>query len=533
MTEHQGWPPAAGPAPYHPAPAPAASRSAPAAALGNLTGLGLGYAYLGRWWRMALHLAITAALVVIAFVTGAAALPWLWVVVALAWLGWMAVDAWRIAGAHHPAPRGAAAQALPVAAAVVLVAVVVGGYVLYGAGARASYAEATAARDRGDCATALPQYERVTGIYRLAPAGDVAAADADGAECAAFVAATDARDRGEFAESVRLHQEFRRAHPNTVLTPFVGQSLRDTYTAWATMLRSSADFAGAVRVYRDLLVEVGTGPAAAQVRAELAATYVDEANARRAQLAGTDDPLRLDAARVAMGNLLLVQRELADTPSAAIAQQGIQDTYAAAVTQGTTGRWCESTPLMDYFVGLPDAETAGLVGRANADRATTLYQCGSVRYGAGDFPGAAMALDQLVGQYPNDPQVAQARSLSIAAKVADATGTAPAVPAPYAGDSPGPIALTIYNDNPDELRIFVVGATAHEVVVPGCGDCPASYPAGADACPSVSGKPSVTLRLRAGDYTVVGLYPDSTTSVSQTTLEGGFTYTNCQYRQDR
>lgn len=64
-------------------------------ALLNLTGLGLGYVYLGRRRRQVLHLLITVALVVIAFVTGAAALPWLWVVVAVCWLGWMAVDGWR------------------------------------------------------------------------------------------------------------------------------------------------------------------------------------------------------------------------------------------------------------------------------------------------------------------------------------------------------------------------------------------------------------------------------------------------------
>ena len=86
------------------------------AALLNLTGLGLGYSYLGRWWRQALHLVVTAGLVVIAFATGAAALPWLWVAITIAWLGWMAVDAWRIARSRHAAPAGAGGHALPVAA---------------------------------------------------------------------------------------------------------------------------------------------------------------------------------------------------------------------------------------------------------------------------------------------------------------------------------------------------------------------------------------------------------------------------------
>ncbi|MDN5855670.1 MAG: hypothetical protein L0K86_23080 [Actinomycetia bacterium] len=65
---------------------PGPPRSPIGAGLLNLTGLGLGYAYLGRWWRQALHIVITAGLVVIAFATGAAALPWVWVAVAIGWL---------------------------------------------------------------------------------------------------------------------------------------------------------------------------------------------------------------------------------------------------------------------------------------------------------------------------------------------------------------------------------------------------------------------------------------------------------------
>ena len=55
-------------------PGPRPWRSAPAAVLLNLTGLGLGYLYLGRRWRRPRSAAVTAVLVVVAFATDAAKL---------------------------------------------------------------------------------------------------------------------------------------------------------------------------------------------------------------------------------------------------------------------------------------------------------------------------------------------------------------------------------------------------------------------------------------------------------------------------
>lgn len=137
---------------------PGAPRSPIAAALLNLTGLGLGYSYLGRWWRQALHLVVTAGLVVIAFVTGAAALPWLWVAVTIGWLGWMAVDGFRQAREGHAPAR----HPLAVVGALALVGAMAAGYVLYGAAGARTYADAAAARDRGDCAAAVDGFGQVT-----------------------------------------------------------------------------------------------------------------------------------------------------------------------------------------------------------------------------------------------------------------------------------------------------------------------------------------------------------------------------------
>ncbi len=77
--------------------------------------------------------------------------------------------------------------------------------------------------------------------------------------------------------------------------------------------------------------------------------------------------------------------------------------------------------------------------------------------------------------------------------------------------------------------MFVVGLTAHEVVLPGCGDCPAEYGGSAEACPSLDGRPSLQLTLPAGSYTVVGEYAAADPSVQFDLIEDGFSYTDCLF----
>ncbi|HEY0639302.1 MAG TPA: hypothetical protein VGD67_16755, partial [Pseudonocardiaceae bacterium] len=77
-----------------------------AAAVGNLSGLGVGYALLREWLRAGLAVAGSAVLVTAAFVTGAASQPWLWRGIVLVWVGLAALDGARIARRPRVAPAG-------------------------------------------------------------------------------------------------------------------------------------------------------------------------------------------------------------------------------------------------------------------------------------------------------------------------------------------------------------------------------------------------------------------------------------------
>ena len=185
-------------------------RSAWAAALANLTGLGLGYAYLRRPLRVVAAVVGTLVLLVIAFVTDAPNAPWLWRAVAAIWLGGQAVDGARIARSGPRPPRGAAL--LPIWGAGAAVTVLVAGYLGYGAAERTTFATAVAAQARGDCATATPAFDAVTGRYRLTLADDVLDAAARRAECAAYTAASMAQDTGAVAAAEDALRAFRHDH---------------------------------------------------------------------------------------------------------------------------------------------------------------------------------------------------------------------------------------------------------------------------------------------------------------------------------
>lgn len=504
-----------------------------AAALLNLTGLALGYAYLQRWRRTALYLVGTVGLVVIAFATGAASLPWLWRALAVGWLGWMAFDGWRLAR-QGPRLQEARQQWAPSVLGAVLVVVVAGGYLLYVAAGRSVYADGVAAQSRADCATAITKFDTVAGPYELTLSRNVAAAEQNRAQCVAFEAASQAEASGGYPDAVRRYQDHRRIYPASALAPFVHENLKRSYAAWAGSLRGSRDYPAAIGVYRELLVESGSEPGAAQVRGALAATYFEQVEAARAALPASSPDQRVELARTAVDALLVVQRDLADTALAATVPQALTATYVAAITPLAEQKFCDARPVLDYLVTLPVAETAGVVGTANSDRARAMLECGLGHYRAADYSGAIAELDKLTAAYPDDPRAAQARSAIIAARVAIEKdgGPAPVLPAPLGGNSPGTIELRLYNDNPLEARVLLAGATAHEITIPGCPGCPASYGPADDKCPTLTGKPSVTLRLKAGTYDMLVSRPADTTIkklISMETIRPSFIHTTCHY----
>lgn len=413
-----------------------------AAALLNLTGLSLGYAYLGRWLRGGIHLVLTAGIVVLALVTGAGSLPWVWRAVAFLWLLWMALDAARIA---HATPKPERSGGV-VAVAVLAVVAVIGGYVAYGIAGHAAYTRGTDAMGRGDCAAANGEFDTVTGPFALTLSGDGPAAKDRRVECDAFTAAAATSDLGA---RVTAYQAFQRDHAASPLHGLVAENL--------------------------------------------AQTQVDKVAADRPAIAAATGADRSGLVRTAVETLLSVRRDAGRTRAAAAVPDALGDVFTSAVQ----GKPCDALPTVEYLVGVPDADAAAIVGKAEADLPGRLLNCGLDQFRGRDLEGATQQLTKVTTDYPNDRGVPQARSALIAVAVAKQTSDPLVVPAPL--DRPGSLKVTLYNITSSEMKVSLTGSSAAEVTLPGCGGCPNSVAPGTP-CPDPAGKPATSVQVDPGLY---------------------------------
>jgi hypothetical protein len=434
---------------YAPPPPPKLAgppKSVVGAALLNLTGFGLGYAYLRSRVLLAVTLVLTAALVTLGFVTGAAAQPWLWRGVFLGWVAGLGLHAAYLASRRAPG----APQRKPVLAGVAAVAVVVAGYVGYGIAGAAAYDRGVAAQENGDCATARSEFGTVTGPFELTLSHEVLDAQALVEECAAYEKAVAAQKRADYESAITLYDDFGKIYPDSVLKEHVHTNLADTHFAKATSWREPV-------------------------------TPVD--------------------ARISVDTLLMLRREFGDTEVVKKVPQAIVDMFTAATKPYAEGKFCDSLVVLAYFAGLePSSAGEKVVADANVYRARSLYECGMSQACAHD--GYALGtLETFLEAYPNDPGVPQAKSARIALKVGAAAGVELPMPPPLGDNNPGSISVTFYNDSNRPMPLLLAGPTAHEFTIPACATCPESYvkddPA---ACKNLNGRTSVTLRLTPNTY---------------------------------
>jgi len=475
----------------------------PPAVMLNLTGLGLGYLHLRRWGFAAVHLALTAGLVGLAFATDAARAPWLWRILALLWvLGSAAVAAWL---ARRPAARrsaGVTGNVVPVVVAVVVLAAEVAGYAVYVAAADRTWDTATAALSRGDCGAAAPAFTQVGGVYQLTLSQHAGEAAESGRECSALVAADTARVEGRPADAVRAYRAFRADFPDSALRPTVDEELPRAVGEWAAALRKAGDPARAIGVYRDGLAE----PQSDALRPELADTYLESATQLVADLPYGEGQL-VAATGSVLDGLLIVRGEFADTPAAGRVGRVLTDLMTALGPRIAAMGPCPSMMALDTLARVRADRVPEIVDSVARQRATVLLACGLQRYRAGLLAPAVETLAVIEKSYPQSPELAQARSARIAADVALAVGRpAPAVPAPFAGDAVGPVPVTLYNVAPTPVQVLVGGSSMHQVELPACADC------GADrqrACSTAAGRPQVVVRLAPGRFDVVIRAPGS------------------------
>jgi len=399
MAEPAPAPPAPeeGPAPPEARP-PRPVRGVPRGSLGvvllNFTGLSLGYLYLHRWLRVIVYLLFTAGLVITAFLTNAAYLPFLWVL-------WMAFDggwlAWRM---RRAAPTGAVGRWwLPVVVALLLIVFEIAGLGAYYVLGQQDFAAGVSAHEAADPRSAIQHFRRVTTFYELTFSPNVPEADARIVEDSVLVLADSAWKREAYADAAAGYEAYLGLYPASVLVPFARESAASVYDEWAVALRRSGEVGAAIEKYLIVQGDYPDTPTGQGIAPRVAEAY-DEwaAQLRQAgQYAG------------AIEKYQTILNEYPETPAGAQAVASLVETYGQwADYLRQEGRYSEAIEKYQLVLSqYPDTPTGAQVKTLVAE--TYSQWAGQLRKD-GQYDQAIDKYQTIRREYPGTPIAAQART---------------------------------------------------------------------------------------------------------------------------
>ncbi|MFI6347654.1 hypothetical protein [Streptomyces sp. NPDC050560] len=494
------------PGPPPPPRGPADPLRATAVALLNLSGLGIGYALLRRWFALAVCLVATGLLLLLALPADPDG------VAPGVLAGYAAV---LVVAAVHGAIRAlrsplAWPPQAPVAAllGLVLLAVPVSGAYLYD-GAR-DEATQQALLDRlhdadtlvqkaknqpftsvkADYAKALDTYGDIDGGHRDSRAGKLVPDRLD----AYYRAVGAPYDDKKYCDAIDPLKYLRNV-PDTIDEKTLG-ALAD----WPDeRLATSLYECGAADIGVDAHAEPKNGDLA-----ELLTTFPESGQAAKVE------PAFKAAIDDAAGDVK------GDDPCAAATRLRTLDAQASALADDAG----------DGKGALNDD-----AGSARGKVPGGTYACGVDEFKKKDFESALDTLNGFVKDYGKDKNAASAKRIAIAAEVAQAVpGAGEHLPS---ADKGGSIPVTIENDSPDTIEVLYTGPVTGKLTLKPCGSCShysGEAEAALDACKD-SGKhyPSKTLHLPVG--TTYFLHKPTSGSAGSDTakIESGYTYTECAY----
>ncbi|MFB7243901.1 hypothetical protein CW362_11420 [Streptomyces populi] len=496
------------PMPTAPPPAPASPWRAVAVALLNLSGLGLGYAVVRRWWLMAVCWVATAILLLVALPADPDGVPGAAVVLYLVFLALAAAHGAAVGLRARPAllPSALIAAVL----GVVLLAVPATGVVLY-----------DGARDEATERMLLDRLDRADELVERSGKQDFATAEAGYRRALASYAALgedhpDSRAARQVPDRLETYYEtvgapYARKDYCSAVPPL--KYLRTVPRAMdERQLGDLADWPDdrlATSLYECAAASLSGGSEGWTTQFdELLSTFPRSAQAGKVEPAVRN---AVDEAVRSVGG---------DDPCAAVQRLDGLDTQV----RGLSG---ERAGVADALG--KDADRASDNARSGA------YACGVDQYKDKKFGDAVTTMNDFAKNNPHHKNRARARKIAIAAEVAQ---TVPAagkrLPTTASG---GGIAVTVKNDSPDDITVLYTGPVTGSFDLKACGSC-TSYSLGSTLgigfkpCSSGKNYPQRTIHLPVGTTYFVhksrsgaGKSPASDTAK----LSPGYVYTECAY----
>ncbi|MFF9079818.1 hypothetical protein ACF1BR_09070 [Streptomyces rubiginosohelvolus] len=493
-------------------PPPGAPLRAAAAALLNLTGLGLGYALLGRWGRAAVCWAATAVLLWVALPADPDGVPAGLLVGYLLVLVLAAVDGGRIA--RRSAVGGAWRPGLAVGLGVVLLAVPVGGAVVYGS-----------ARDEAREQMLLERLE----------SGDERVATASGQP---FEAA-----KSEYGKALDVYRALGEDHPGSRAAKLVPDRLKAYYDAVSTPYakKRHCEAVAPLTYLRTLPDSVDK-----KVLGELAA-WPDTPLAESLYACGVS---RLGGAGSGSGGgggteLGELLRTFPESAFARRVAPAIDERIKDQVTALKGAEPCTATEVLRGLGAtasrLPDDSVKKLSADADEGVVDGVYACGVDQFKDGKFGAARTTLTDFARTYKSDGRVRQARNIATAAEIADDRPAAGKRLPPSKRPGGARMELVISNDAPNTVEVLYTGPVTGTVTLRACAGCERySASEGPRRACKASGRnyPKARLQLPAGEYHFLYKHGTGATArvdsySSGTRVQPGYTYTSCTYVIER
>ncbi|MFI0866009.1 hypothetical protein [Streptomyces californicus] len=489
-----------------PPPDGAALRSAGAALL-NLSGLGLGYALVGRWGRAVVCWAATGSLVWAALPADPDGVPEGVLVGYLLVLVAAAVDGARIA--RRSALGGAWRPVVAVGLGVVLLAVPAGGAAVYGS-----------ARDEAR--------ERML-LERLA--------DGDERVEAAGRQPYDAA-KGTYAQALRVYRALAEDHPGSRAAKLVPDRLEAYYRSVSAPYEQKRHCEAVAP-----LTHLRTLPESVdrKLLGELA-SWPDEPLAESLYACGVSRLGGVGGGGAELGELL---RTFPDSASARQVGPAVEERITAQVAALKGDEPCAATEVLRGLgttaARLPDERVKKLGAEAGKRVVDGVYACGVDQFEDGKFAEARTTLTGFSRAYRDDGRVRRARDIATAAEIA-ADRPAAGKRLPPAKRPGGPrMELVISNDAPNTVEVLYTGPVTGTVSLKACAGCE-RYRAseGSRRACRASGRdyPKARLRLPAGEYHFLYKHGTGATArvdsySSGTRVQPGYTYTSCTYVIER
>ncbi|MGA5194724.1 hypothetical protein [Streptomyces exfoliatus] len=191
--------------------------------------------------------------------------------------------------------------------------------------------------------------------------------------------------------------------------------------------------------------------------------------------------------------------------------------------------------------GMPDPSLENAGDQVAAAVQKGDFACGTDQFKDKEFKSALDTMTAYAKDYPTSPQAAHARSIAIAAEIAEEEADAGKKLPP--ADVPGGarMVMVVSNDGPGEVELLYTGPMTGKVTLKACGTCTkyktpllVNSPKIKACTGPASQYPKATLLLPAGNYhflqkRAAGISSAGDTKSSKAKIEPGYSYTNCLY----